>query len=117
MKERVKKLFKDKLVLISFLFVLTIGVIYVIFLLLTYRQLPPLVPLFNQIPWGAERLGVKIQLFFPFGIASAAIFTNTVLLLFVSQDMPLVTRLVSLTNFLIALFALLIVIRTVLIVI
>lgn len=117
MNARIRKLLADKLVLFSFLCILAIFSLYGIFLLFTYQQTPSLVPLFNQIPWGIERLGAKIQLFLPLGIASLAIVINTFLLLFISQDMPLVTRLVSLTNVLIALFALLVVVRTVLIII
>ncbi len=117
MNARIKKLFADKLVLFSFIFILAIFAILCIFLLFTYQSMPMLVPLFNQIPWGVERLGAKIQIFLPLGIASTAIVINTLLLLFIQQDMPLVTRLVCLTNVLVALFALLVMVRTVLIVI
>lgn len=117
MNERIKKLFSDSIVLISFIGIAIIIVVYIIFLLLTFRALPPVVPLFNQVPWGEGRLAPKIQLLIPLGIASAIVIFNTSILLFFSSDTPLVTRLVSLTNFLVILFALLLVIRTVLIVI
>lgn len=117
MNARIKKLFADTIVLASFIAVIIILIAYIIFLLLTFQKLPPVVPLFNQVPWGEGRLATKMQLFLPFGIASAIVIINTGIVLFFSSDTPLVTRLVSLTNVLVAIFALLLVIRTVLIII
>lgn len=117
MSLRFKNLFADKIVLASFIGVIVTLILYGIFLLFTYQKLPPLIPLFNQVPWGEGRFATKIQLFIPFGIASIIVICNTSLLLFFSLDIPLVTRLVCLTNFLVSLFALLLIIRSVLIII
>lgn len=117
MNVRIKNLFADNIVLVSFIGVAAMLFLYVIFLLLMFQRLPPVVPLFNQVPWGEGRLATKMQLFLPFGIASAIIIINTGIMFFFSTDTPLVTRLVCLTNFLVTLFALLLVIRTVLILI
>ena len=114
---RFKKLFADKIVLLSFIGIAITILIYVIFLLITFHKLPPVIPLFNQVPWGEGRLATKIQLFLPFGIASMIVAINTSILLFFLSDTPLVTRFVCLTNFLVTLFALLLAIRTVLIII
>ena len=117
MNARIKKLFADTIVITSYISVIVIMAIYIIFLLIKFQSLPPLIPLFNQIPWGEGRLATKVQLFLPLGIASTIVAVNTGILLFFSSDTPLVTRLVSLTNFLVPLFALLLIIRTVLIVV
>lgn len=117
MNVRIKNLFADNIVLASFIGVGTMLFLYVIFVLFMFQKLPPVVPLFNQVPWGEGRLATKMQLFLPFGIACAIVISNTSILLFFSTDTPLVTRLVCLTNFLVTLFALLLVIRTVLILI
>ncbi len=117
MNARFKKLFADNIVLASFISVFAMLVFYVIFLLVMYQKLPPVVPLFNQVPWGEARLATKMQLFIPFGIVCAIVIGNTGIVIFFSSEIPLITRLVSLTNFLITLFALLLMVRTVLILI
>lgn len=117
MNEHFKKLFMDKFVLLSCFGTLAFILFHGLFLLLFFQKLPPIVPLFNQMPWGEARFAPKIQVSIPLGVATVFLFMNLFVSAFLSLSHPLATRLLAATSFLIALFAFIIIIRTVLIVI
>lgn len=77
-----------------------------------YRNLPPLVPLYNQLPWGDVRLADKNGLFFPFGIAVITVVLNVVVSHFYLKQ-PLILRFLFVTSFLVCLLVLIFTIRTV----
>lgn len=106
-------LFADKIILLSFMLAISILLTTLFLILLFYKQLPPLLPLFNQLPWGETRLGTKEQLFIPFAIASIILFTNPFLCVGIYKEMPLVSRILSISAFIVALLTLLFTIRTI----
>lgn len=117
MNEHFKKLFTDKFVLLSCFGTVAFILFHGLFLLLFFQKLPPIVPLFNQMPWGEARFAPKIQIFIPLGIAVSFLLLNVFVSAFICLTHPLATRLLSATSFLIALFAFIVIIRTVLIIV
>ena len=93
------------------LFVIQLGII-----LFSYQNLPPVIPLFNQLPWGAERLGTRLSIFLPFTTALICAFTNLVLASITYNAMPLVARIMGVTSFLVSLLCLIFTIRTILLI-
>lgn len=90
------------------LFVVSTGII-----LITYPHLPPFIPLYNQLPWGEERLGKKIE-FFTFPVMMGGVLLmNAIFAIYVYEKTPLLSRLFAVTSFLAGIFGLLFVIRTV----
>ncbi len=81
-------------------------------LALFYLSLPPFMPLFNQLPWGDARLGQRPAMFLPVLIASAFLVCNFLLANHVYEKMPLVSRILSLTSFLIAVLSLIFTLQT-----
>jgi hypothetical protein len=67
---------------------------------LFYLKLPPVVPLFNQLPWGDDRLGAKSEIALPLGIAALFFIGNYLLLKKLYLSMPLVSRIIGITTLL-----------------
>ncbi len=116
MNESIKQLFTDKIIFVSALFAFILLFFHGFFALLSFSKLPSFIPLFNQMPWGETRLGTKIQMFIPFGIATSIWISNCVAMLLIYNKMPLVARLLAVTSFLVSLLALFVIVRTILIV-
>jgi uncharacterized BrkB/YihY/UPF0761 family membrane protein len=66
-----------------------------------YLKLPPILPLFNQLPWGDDRLGTLV--FFLF---------NYFLLRKLYITMPLISRIIGVTTLLAALLSFIFIVRT-----
>jgi hypothetical protein len=77
-----------------------------------FLQLPPIVPLFNQLPWGDARLGAKYEIFLPLVITTVFFLFNSFLPRKLYSNMPLVSRILGITTLLCALLSLVFVIRT-----
>jgi len=113
MKEILNNLKSDKTMLwgftVSFLFLLLNGFYFFI----NYSNLPPYLPIYNQMPWGEERLGTKDQLLIPLIIATVIFLTNFLISYLIYIRMPLVSRMLCITTLLICFFTLLFSFRTV----
>ncbi len=105
--------------ILSRFFLLSILVIgtSVIYVLLVFRKLPPLVPLYNQLTWGDQRLSPLIGIFLPHFLVLAIILINSILSALVYKKTPLVSRILAVTTLLIAILTFLFVFRTIQIVI
>jgi len=113
MKKYFKKLIEDKLV--SRLYIITfllLGLTFVI-ILINYTKLPPLLPIFNQFPWGKERLAATPGVFIPPLIVLFYFFLNLVLSALSYEKYPILGRIFAVTTTLISLLTLLFVIRTI----
>jgi len=81
-------------------------------LALFYLKLPPLVPLFNQLPWGDARLGSTYEILLPLVITAVFFLFNYILLTKLYPTMPLVSRIIGVTTLLASLLSIIFVIRT-----
>jgi len=112
MKEFFKYAKSDKIIkwsmITSFILILT-QLIYIAFF---YFRLPPFLPLFNQLPWGEERLGAKIEIFLPTVIVLSFLLFNFFLLNQLYEKMPLVSRILGITSLLISALSLIFVSQT-----
>ena len=79
---------------------------------LLYNRLPPLMPIFNQLPWGEQRLGSKIEIFIPIGIILLYFTINFLLTAKFHEKLPLLSRMLSITTFLISILSLFFIFRT-----
>ena len=83
---------------------------------LFYSSLPPVIPLFNQMPWGETRLGTKPAIFLPTIITLAFLVLNFSLITRLYEKIPLVSRMLCITTLLIALLSLIFIVRTILLI-
>lgn len=109
----INKLVADRIIFISLLVSFTAISIATVVVVLFYRQLPPIVPIFNQLAWGEGRLGTKAQISIPIVIAVIVFCMNPFIIFAVYKDMPLVSRILSVTTLIVATLVLIFVIRTI----
>jgi len=81
-------------------------------LALFYIKLPPVMPLFNQLPWGEDRLGLKYEFLLPLVMTSLFFLFNYILLRRLYITMPLVSRIIGITTLLASLLSFIFVIKT-----
>ncbi len=102
MNELIKQLSQDKTVWWSTLLSITIIMVSILLVLVYYQSLPPLIPLFNQLPWGADRLSAKINLLLPIALSFIILIGNTTLIKYIYEKMGITTRMLAITTLLIA---------------
>lgn len=84
--------------------------------LLSYASLPPFIPLFNQLPWGDTRIATKEYIFLPLIISFVIFITNFFLASWIYTKIPLIARMLIVTNFLVCTFMFLFIVRVILLV-
>jgi len=84
----------------------------IVYTLVVFFSLPPLVPLFNQLPWGEERLGQRFEIFFPALIALLFLFINLLVLNKLYERLPLISRILGITTLLISVLSFIFIIQT-----
>lgn len=102
----------DKIIRWGITFSLILLFLQAVLLAIFYFKLPPVVPLFNQLPWGEARLGIRLEIFLPFGFTTIFLLFNYVLLTKLYVTMPLVSRIIGITTFLASLLSSIFIIRT-----
>jgi len=93
--------------------VLSIGMIAVTvaYILFVYQNLPPFLPLYNQLGWGEPRLGDKPFIFLLPPLTLLVFIGNTVFASFLYATMPLVARILAITSLLVTALMLIFVFR------
>ena len=113
MRKFFKYLKDDRLLLRLFILTVILIIVAIIYILINYSKLPPLLPIFNQLPWGEKRLSQTIGIFIPSGVVFAILIFNIVASSLSYPRSPLISRMFAVTSFLTALLMLLFVIRTI----
>jgi hypothetical protein len=113
MKKYFNNLIKDRLVTRLFIISALLLILTLIIILINYTKLPPLLPVFNQFPWGKERLTSTPGIFIPLIIVISYFFLNLLLSMLSYSKYPLIARIFAVTTSLISLLTLLFVIRTI----
>jgi hypothetical protein len=111
-----KTLFADKIVKQSGIASSVLLLLALLYLAVLYRSLPPFVPLFNQLPWGTERLGSKVMVFLPVVSVLVLFAVNMLVSRFIYEKMPLVVRMIGITTFFISVITFIFIIRITLLV-
>ena len=105
MKDLFKYYKTDKIIKLSFLISGSLLFCEIIYILFLYSFLPPYIPIFNQLPWGEERLGAKIEIFFALIITMIFFIFNFFLLNQLYEKMPLIARMIAITTLLICIIS------------
>lgn len=113
MKEIFKTIREDKIAERSFFIGFAIIILGIFYIAFYYQNLPPYLPLFNQLPWGEQRLSKTIGIFIPPLIAFLILILNFFFSSVIYKKTPLLSRILAITSFLIAVLTFLFVIRTV----
>ena len=112
MKEAINPLIRDRLIKQSSIFSLILLSVSLIAIALGWTHLPPLIPLYNQAPWGDARLAAKQYIFLPPLTALVFLVLNLAFARLVLSTMPLVARFFSMTTAFCCLLVLIFLLRT-----
>lgn len=103
MKETFNQLIEDKITFWGFLLSFILFLAVSIYILINLSQLPPLLPLYNRMPWGYTRLGGKFEIFIPLGIFFIFYIINIITASIVYKKAILLSRMISAVTFTISL--------------
>ena len=78
-----------------------------------YHNLPPFIPVFNQLPWGEQRLGSTVTIFIPPLITFAIFICNIIITGLVYEKIPLVSRMLATVSLLVAILIFLFTIKVI----
>ena len=116
MKVFFKDVINDKITRLGFMCAFGIVLISLVFVLFYYNRLPPFIPIFNQLPWGEQRLGGTLTIFIPASIALLILIINLIISELVYKKIPLVSRMLAVTSLLISILTFLFVFKTILLI-
>lgn len=108
-----KEIKEDKILFRGSVLSIAVILISLLFIILYYSSLPPLIPLFNQMPWGEDRITQVNFIFSIPAIASLIFVINLIFTKLIYKKTPLISRLFSMTSLLISVLSLLFIIRTI----
>ncbi|MBF8249531.1 MAG: hypothetical protein HW400_132 [Candidatus Levybacteria bacterium] len=113
MKDFFKDIIADKTIALAFainIFFIIAGVAYI---LISYGKLPPFIPIFNQLPWGEQRLGNIFTIFIPAGVALLIFAINIFISASTYKKIPLVSRMLAAISLLTGILTFLFSIKTI----
>lgn len=113
MKGIFKKINADKIIRLGTYISFMVLLLHLSSIIIFYNFLPPFIPLFNQMPWGLERLGIKFEIFLPFIITISFTCLNLFLAIRMHWKMPLLSRILSITGLIICILSFIFIVRTI----
>jgi len=113
MKEFFRQVKGDKTIIPSFFINGVFIIASVVFILFSYRNLPPFIPIFNQLPWGERRLGPTLTIFIPVLVALLILVINVFTSTLIYKKIPLVARMLAAISLLASIITCLFIIKIV----
>lgn len=113
MKEFFKDIAQDKTIVPAFFINGIFIIVTIIFILFSYRNLPPFIPIFNQLPWGEQRLGSSSTIFIPVLVALLIFIINIFAATFAYKKIPLVARMLAAISLLSSTLSCLFILKTI----
>lgn len=111
MRSFFKSLRKDNLLNICFWTTIILVCLMIGTIAISYTNLPPFLPLYNQMPWGYERLGKAYEIFLlPAGILFITIL-NTIIGIKLVEKIPLLARFLFISLTMLSLFTYIFILR------
>ncbi len=113
MKEFFKDIKGDKTIAFAYLINVFFIVATIVYILFSYGKFPPFIPIFNQLPWGEQRLGNTFTIFIPVLVALLILATNIFTSTSAYKKIPLVSRMLAAISLLAGILTFLFVVKTI----
>jgi hypothetical protein len=113
MKDYFKDIIQDKTITSAFIANIFFVITSIIYVLFAYTKLPPLIPVFNQLPWGEQRLGVTTAIFIPIGVSFLILAINIFTSNSIYKNIPLISRMLAAISLLVGILTFLFVVKTI----
>ncbi len=117
MNEFINSIRADKIILRCIILSLVFLGAHLLFLIIFFHLFPPYLPIYNQLPWGIERLGTKLEIFVPFMIILILSIINTLLQGPLNKKNSILARMITTTTVLINLLGLIFILRIILLIV
>lgn len=114
MKNFFSNIQSDRLTFNGFIISVIFTLVTILYILLNYKSLPPFIPIFNQLPWGDQRLVSTPGIFIPVIIFACLFVFNIIFTSVVYSKNPLIARIVASVTLLLAIINFLFIGRTIL---
>jgi hypothetical protein len=111
MKEVINTIVADRITRIGTIVSWGIVILAVGYIALIYPNLPPYIPLLNQLGWGDPRLTVRVMIILPPLVTLGLIFLNTIIAALLYRETPLLSRMTTITSLLVSSLMLIFIIR------
>ena len=116
MKNFIRYIRSDRLTFNGFMLSGAFSFVTLLYILLNYNNLPPFIPVFNQLPWGKERLVSTPGIFIPIVLFAFLFLFNIIFTSVIYSKNPLIARIVASVTLLLAVVNFLFIIRTILLI-
>lgn len=113
MKEFFKDIIQDKIIVSEFFTNTFLTITTVIYILVSYGKLPPFVPVFNQLPWGEQRLAPTPAIFIPVLISLLLLTVNVFISTTIYKKVPLISRMFATVSLLAGVLTFLFIAKTI----
>ena len=113
MRNLINNITADRLAFRGFVISILLTLSTVLYIVINYTNLPPLIPVFNQLPWGNNRLTPTVGIFIPIILFIVIFVFNVLFTSIVYSKNPLIARLVAAVTLILAMMNFLFIIRTV----
>lgn len=113
MKNFIKNITSDKLALRGFFISFLLMLLTILYILINYSNFPPFIPIFNQLPWGNDRLTTPLGIFIPTIIFMIIFLFNIIFTSIVYNKNPLIARMVAAVTLILSFMNFLFIIRTI----
>ncbi|MDP2585812.1 MAG: hypothetical protein Q8P29_02950 [Candidatus Levybacteria bacterium] len=113
MKEFFKDIAQDKTITAAYLINIFLMIATVVYILFSYGKLPPFIPIFNQLPWGEQRLGNQLTIFIPTLVALLIFAINIFASASIYKKIPLISRMLAAVSLLAGILTFLFSIKTI----
>ncbi|MBI2031504.1 MAG: hypothetical protein HYT08_02705 [Candidatus Levybacteria bacterium] len=113
MKEFFNDIKNDRVFIGGFSLAFVLILLSTIYVLLSYTKIPPYIPLFNQLPWGYDRLGTRLMIFLPIALAFTTAIGNIIFSSIIYRKTQIVSRMLAATGLIVAFLSFLFIVRTI----
>jgi len=114
MKDFFKDVVQDKIIISAFFSDIFLIAITIFYILITYGKLPPFVPIFNQLPWGEQRLGPTLTIFVPVLVSLLLLIINVFISTIIYKKIPLISRMFATISLLAGALTFIFIVKTIL---
>ncbi len=105
---------KDRIIMGVSALSFVILILTVFYILFNYKNIPPFIPIFNQLPWGNERLTPTLGIFIPIILFTFIFIFNIIFSgLLYNKSNPLLARIIASVNLLLSVMNFIFIIKTV----
>lgn len=118
MKEFINNVKRDRITFNLFIISFIVLLISVFIILINFKNIPPLIPIFNQLPWGDQRLTPSFGIFIPIILLVLTFIFNFGFSSFLySKNNPLLGRIIASVTLLVTVMNFIFILKTLLLII